>query len=133
MTRLAITQQTVRCPVDGVTATLTVRTDARRSPCRRYLNVTACSLLPPASCVPCSRLGYFADVAPPLSYIRDVETAPRQSAQMTCAKRCLAMLNAAEPGAADAIRYTSGVNDALELARQTQSPSMMRLLCSYAG
>ena len=133
MKQSVVTQQPVRCPVGGASATLNVRIDARRSPCRRYLEVTACSLLPPSSFVPFSRPGYFADIPTPLSYIRDVETAPCRASDIRCAKRCLAMLNAAEPGAADAIRCTSGVNDALELARQTQSPAMMWVLWSYAG
>jgi hypothetical protein len=133
MKRLVVTQHTVRCPLDGATATLNVRTDARRGPCRRYLNVTGCSLLPPASSVPFSRAGYFADVAPPLRYIRDVETGACATSDLRCAKRCLAVLNAAEPGAAEAMRCTSAVSDALELARQTQSPAMMRVLWSYAG
>ena len=87
-----------------------------------------CSLLPSASFVPPARRGYFSDVAPPVSYLCEATRSPRHSSKVECRRRCLAVLNAAEPGAAEPVRCTSGVNDALELARQTQSPGIMRLL-----
>ena len=43
----------------------------------------------------------------------------------------LPVMNAAESGAAEPVRCTSGVSDSLELARQTQSPAIMRLLWFY--
>jgi hypothetical protein len=43
------------------------------------------------------------------------------------------VLNAAEPGAGEPVRCTSGVSDALELARQTQSPGIMRALWFYSA
>jgi hypothetical protein len=133
MKRLALTQHTVRCPLEDRTASLTVRTDPDRGPSRRHLDVTACSLLPSTSFAPPARSGYFSDVAPPEPYLCEVDPAPRHSWEVACPKRCLAVLNAAEPGAAEPVRCTSGVSDGLELARQTQSPGITRLLWFYSA
>ena len=133
MKRLALTQHTVRCPLEGRTASLTVRTDPDGYPSRRHLSVTACSLLRATSFVPPVRNGYFSDVAPPVSYRCEVDPAPRHSLEVACRRRCLAVLNAAEPGAAEPLRCASGVSDGLELARQTQSPAIMRLLWFYSA
>jgi hypothetical protein len=133
MKRLALTQHTMRCPLNDSTATLTVRTDPDGYPSRRHLDVTACSLLPSTSFIPPSRSGYFSDLAPAVPYLREVSTTPYHSSDIVCPKRCLAALNAAEPGAAEVIRCTSGVSDGLELARQTQSAAIMRLLWSYGS
>ncbi|HEX9631362.1 MAG TPA: hypothetical protein VGA02_02775 [Gemmatimonadales bacterium] len=134
MRRLALTQHTVRCPLaEDRTASLTVRTDPGGYPSRRHLGVTACSLLPSTSFVPPARSGYFSDVAPPVRYLCEVDPAPRHSPEVACPRRCLAVLNAAENGAAEPARCTSGVSDGLELARQTQSPAIMRLLWFYSA
>jgi hypothetical protein len=133
MKRLAFTQHTVRCPLEDRTASLTVRTNPGGRPSRRHLEVTACSLLPSTSFVPPARSGYFSDVAPPVPYLCEVDSAPRHSLGVACPRRCLAVLNAAEPGAAEPVRCTSGVNDGLELARQTQSPAITRMLWFYGG
>jgi hypothetical protein len=133
MKRLAFTQQTVRCPLEDRTASLTVRTDPGGRPSRRHLEVTACSLLPSAPFVPPARSGYFSDLAPPVPYLCEVDAAPRQSLGVACQRRCLAVLNAAESGAAEPVRCTSGVNDGLELVRQTQSPTITRMLWFYGG
>jgi hypothetical protein len=127
MRRLALTPHTVRCPLDDRPASLTVRTDPEGDPSRRHRDVIACSLLPSTCFVVPARRGHFSDVAPPMSYLCEVPRSPRHS-QLTCRKRCLAVLNAAEPDAVEPVRCTSGLNDALELARQTQSPGIMRLL-----
>jgi hypothetical protein len=131
MKRLALTQHTVRCPLEDRTASLTVRTDPGGYPSRRHLDVTACSLLPSTSFVPPTRSGYFSDLAPPLPYLCEVDPAPRHSLGVACPRRCLAVLNAAEPGAAEPVRCTSGISDSLDLARQTQSPAIRRLLWFY--
>jgi hypothetical protein len=133
MKRLALTQHTVRCPVEDRIASLTVRTDPGGYPSHRHLEVAACSLLPSTPFVPPARSGYFSDVAPPVPYLCEVEPAPCHSLKVACARRCLAVLNAAEPGAAEPLRCTSGVSDGLELARQTQSPAMTRLLWIYSA
>src|SRR5687767_5919965 len=98
MKREALTQLTMRCPLEDRTATLTVRTDPGGCPSRRHLGVTACSLVPSTSFIPPARSGYFSDVAPPVSYLCEVEPAPRHALEIACSKRCLAVLNAAEPG-----------------------------------
>ena len=128
MRRLARTRPTVRCPLDDRPASLTVRTDPDGNPSRRYREVTACSLLPSTSFVVPARRGHFSDVAPPVSYLYEVPRSPHHSLNVACRQRCLAVLNAAESGGGEPPRCTSGVNDALELARQTQSPGIMRLL-----
>jgi hypothetical protein len=133
MKRLELTQHTVRCPLEGCTASLTVRSDPDGYPSRRHLDVTACSLLPPTSFVQPARSAYFSDVAPAVSYVYEVAPAPGHPAEVACRKPCLAVLNAAEPGAGEPVRCTSGVSDALELARQTQSPGIMRALWFYSA
>lgn len=132
MKRLALTQHTVRCPLEDRTASLTVRTDPGGYPSRRHLDVTACSLLSATSFVPSPTIGYFPDMAPPVPYLCEVDPCPRHSLEVTCRKPCLAVLNAAEAGAAEPVRCTSGVSDALELARQTQSLAITRLLWLYS-
>jgi hypothetical protein len=132
MRRLALTQHTVRCPLEDRTASVTVRTNPGGSPSRRHLDVASCSLLPSASFAPRTRKVYFSDVAPPVSYLSKVDFAPRHSAGVACRRRCLSVLNAAESGAAEPIRCTSGLADGLELARQTQNPAIMRLLWFYS-
>jgi hypothetical protein len=131
MKRLALTQQTVRCPLEDCTASLTVRTALDGAPSRRHRDVAVCSLRPPTPFVPLATSGYFPDLAPPTRYFCDVDPTPRHAYEVTCSKPCLAILNAAEPGAAEVHERTSG--DALDLARQTQSPAMMRVLWSYFG
>jgi hypothetical protein len=133
MKRLELTQHTVRCPLEDCTASLTVRTDPGGFPSRRHRDVTACSLLSSTSFVPPARIRYFADVAPPVSYFCEVDPAPRHSREVGCPKRCLAVLNAAESGAAEPVRCTSGVSDSMELVRQTQSPAITRLLWFYSA
>lgn len=133
MKRLALTQHTVRCPLEDCTASLTVRTDPGGYPSRRHLDVTACSLLQSTCFVTPARSGYFSDVAPPVPYLCEVDPGPRHSSEVACSKRCLAVLNAAEPGAAEPMRCSSGVSDGLELARQTQSPAITRLLWFYSA
>ena len=133
MKRLALTNHTMRCPLDDRTASLTVRTDPDAYPSRRYLDVTVCSLLSAAAFVPSTRSGYFPDAAPPVPFLCGVDPAPRHSSKVACARHCLAVLNAAEPGAGEPVRCTSGVNDSLELARQTQSPAIMRLLWFHSA
>jgi hypothetical protein len=133
MKRFTLTHHTVRCPLEEQPASLTVRSDPAGYPSRRHLDVTACSLLPPTSFIPLARSGYFSDVAPPVPYLCGADRAPRHSWEVACPKRCLAVLNAAEPGAAEPVRCTSGISDGLELARQTQSPSITRLLWFYGG
>ncbi|HEX6212920.1 MAG TPA: hypothetical protein VF136_19220 [Methylomirabilota bacterium] len=132
MKRLALTQHTVRCPLEDRTASLTVRTDSGGYPSRRHLDVAACSLLPSTSFVPPARNCYFPDAAPPVPYLCEDDPAPRHPSRVACSRRCLAVLNAAEPGAAEPVRCTSGVSDGLELARQTQSPAIVRVLSFYS-
>jgi hypothetical protein len=133
MRRLALTQHAVRCPLDDCAARLTVRTDPSGYPSRRHLDVAACSLLPSTSFVLPARSRYFSDVGPPVPYLCEVDTAPCHSSEVSCPKPCLAALNAAEPGAAEPLRCTSGVSDGMELARQTQSPAITRLFWFYSA
>jgi hypothetical protein len=123
--RLTLTPQAVRCPVNDCPATLAVRTDPNAHPGRRYVDVTACSLLPATSLAQPGRTAYFPDGE---AYIHDGRQAPR-STEVACAKRCLPVLNVAETCFAGMpIGGTSGAGDSMELARQTQSPAMMRQL-----
>ena len=127
-----ITQHTMRCPLEECAATVTVRTDPEGYPSRRHLDVTACSLRPSTSFALPVRRAYFSDLTPLMSYVCDVVANPCRSANVACAKPCLRVLNAAEPGAAEPVRCTSGVSDGLELARQTLSPAAMRPLWFYS-
>jgi len=124
-----LVQHTIRCPLGECAATVAVRTDPGGYPSRRHLDVTACSLRPPTAWVPPVRRAYFTDLA--MSYICDVVADPCHPQEVACVKPCLRVLNAAEPGAAEPVRCTSGVSDGLELARQTLSPTAMRPLWFY--
>jgi hypothetical protein len=126
-----LTQRTIRCPLEKCAATVTICSDPEGYPSRRHLDVTACSLRPSTSFVPPVRRTYFPDLTPLMSYVSDVVANPCRSLEVECAKPCLRVLNAAEPGAAE-IRCTSGVSDGLELARQTLSPVAMRPLWFYS-
>jgi hypothetical protein len=133
MKKSELTQHTMRCPIQDCTASVTMRTDAEASPSRRHLEVVGCSLMPSTSFVPPARRAYFPDVPPSVSYLVEVDTAPVHSGELSCAKNCLAVLNAAEAGTTDPPRCTSGIADSFELARQTQSPAMMRILWTYGA
>jgi hypothetical protein len=133
MSRLQITHHTVRCPLEACTAELSVRSDPGAAPSSRHRAVVACSLRLSTPFVPRSRDGYFADIAPPVSYHYEVGGPPCHAGEVTCGRRCLAVLNAAEARVADSPPYTPGGGDALELARLTQTPAMMRVLWSYSG
>jgi hypothetical protein len=132
MKRLGLTQHSLHCPLYDCAASLSVRTDSNGYPSRRHLDVTACSLLPSTSFPPSARRAYFPDMEPPMPYTYEVNRAPLHSTEIACSKRCLSVMNAAECGAAGPVRCTSGVSDALELARHTQSPAIMRLLWLYS-
>jgi hypothetical protein len=125
---MKVTQHAVRCPLENCAASLTVRTDPDGYPSRRHLEVMACSLVPSQSFVPPARTAHFSDLAPLARYVCEVDPAPHHALEVACSRPCLAVLNAAEPGAAGQPRCTSGVSDGLELARQTQSPAVTRLL-----
>ena len=131
MERPALTQHTVRCPKHDCGADLTVRTNSGARPSRRHLDVVSCSLLPSASFPPPTRTAYFAGMDPAVSYLSEIDCAPFHSAEVACSKPCLPVLNAAECGAAEPVRCTSGISDALELARQVQSPALTRVMWSY--
>jgi len=128
---MELTQRTMRCPLEQCSATVTVRTDPDGYPSSRHRDVTACSLRPSTSFVLPARRAYLPD-ATPVSYVRETDPAPHHSLTVECAKPCLAVLNAAEPGAAAQARCTSGVADGLELVRQTQSPAIARVLLLYS-
>ena len=132
MKRLALTQHTMRCPMYDCSARLTVCTDSNGYPSRRHLDVAACSLLPSTSFVPPARTAYFPGGEPPVPYTYEVSRTPCHSTKVECPKRCLPVLNAAESGAAEPVRCTSGVSDGLELARQTLSPGLARVLSLYS-
>jgi hypothetical protein len=127
MKRLELTQHTVRCPRADCTASLTVRTDPEGYPSRRHRDVTACSLMPSTSFVLPARKAYFSDLTP-LSYVCEIHPTPCHSLKVACPRPCLAVLNAAEAGAAEPVRCVSGISDSLELAHRTQSPAIRRLL-----
>jgi len=131
MERLALTQHTLRCPKDDCGADLTVRTNAGAPPSCRHLDVVSCSLLPSASFLPPTRTAYFPGMDPAVPYLSEIDGAPFHSAEVACSKPCLAVLNAAESGAAEPVRGTSGISDALEMARQVQSPALTWVMWSY--
>jgi hypothetical protein len=131
--RLTLTQHTLLCPEHDCRARVAVRTDPIAYPSGRHVDVTACSLLPPTSFVPPDRTAYFPDMSPPEPYLYETGQAPCHSDEIACPKRCLLVLNAAEGGAAEPIRCTSGMSDGLELARQTQSPAITRVLWYHSS
>jgi hypothetical protein len=129
---MELTEHTMRCPLGQCAATVTVRTNPEGYPSHRHLDVTACSLRPPTTLVTETSTGYFPDLAPLVPFVREVDSTPHHVSEVACAKPCLAVLNAAEPGAAEPVQCTSGVSDGLELVRQTQSPTITRLLWFYS-
>ena len=131
MERPALTQHTVRCPKYDCGADVTVRTDSDAPPSGRHLDVVSCSLLPPASCLPSTRTTYFAGMDPAVPYLSEIDCAPSYSAEVPCSKPCLAVLNAAECGAGEPVRCTSGISDALEMARQVQSPELTWVMWTH--
>jgi len=132
--RLTSTQHTLRCPENGCRASVAVRTDPIAYPSARYVDVQTCSLHPPTSFVPPARKVYFADMAPPQSYLEDVGAVPSHSDKVECPKSCLRVLNAVESGAAgEPIRCTSGMSDGMELVRQTQGPAITRVLWYHSA
>ena len=133
MKDLALTQHTVRCPLEDRPASLAVRTDLEASPASRHREVVSCSLLPCASFVPPARKAYFADMPPSVPYLCEVDSTPIHTSERACSRRCLALLNAAEAGAVEPLRCASGFADSLELVRRTQSPAIMWLLWSYGA
>jgi len=132
MKRRALTQHTLRCPLYDSIASLTVRSNPDGPASRRHLDVTACSLVPSPSFVPPARTAHFPGMEPPVSYICESSRAPLHSTEVACPKRCLAVMNAAESATANPIRCTSGINDGMELARQTLSPGLTRVLWLYS-
>jgi hypothetical protein len=132
--RLTLTEQTVRCPAYDEEATLAVRTDPLGCPARRHVGVATCSLLPSAPYVPPAQTAYLADMVAAGTYPYEVDTTPRHAVEVRCPKLCLPLLNAGESGPqAEPIRCSSGMADSLELARQTQSPAIMRLLWYHSN
>lgn len=129
---MELRQQTMRCPLEGCSATVTVRTDPDGYPSSRHIDVTACSLRPSRAVVLPARQALLPDATPPVSYVREADPTPYHSLTVECAKPCLAVLNAAEPGAAGPVRCTSGIADGLELVRQTQSPAIAQVLWLYS-
>lgn len=129
---MELRQQTMRCPLEGCSATVTVRADPDGYPSSRHIDVTACSLRPSRAVVLPARRAILPDATPPMSYVREADPTPYHSLTVECAKPCLAVLNAAEPGAAEPVRCTSGIADGLELVRQTQSPAIARVLWLYS-
>ena len=113
MERLALTQHTLRCPKHDCGAGLTVRTNSGAPPSRRHLDVVSCSLSPSASFLPPTRTAYFLGMEPPVPYLSEIDRAPFHSAEVACSQPCLSVLNAAECGAAEPVRCTSGISDAL--------------------
>ena len=129
---MELRQHTMRCPPEECSATVTVRMDPDAYPSSRHLDVTACSLRPPTSFVLPARRAHLPEATPPVSYVREADPTPYHSLTVECAKPCLSVLNAAEPGATEPVRCTSGVADGLELVRQTQSSAIARALWLYS-
>ena len=125
--RLTVTSETLRCPVHGHVAAVGVRTDPVARSGYRYRDVATCSLLPTIAFVPPARAGYFPDAWPGGPYVREASQPPCHASELACSKRCVQVLNAADRVVAP-LQCTSGVADGLELARQTQSPAMVRQL-----
>jgi hypothetical protein len=132
--RLTLTQHTMRCPVHDCRVSLAVRTDPVPHPRRRYVDVAACSLVPSVVAGQASRTGYFPGVSPYLPFLYEVNPAPQYAEEPACAKVCLGVLNAAEGfPAARPLHCMSGMSDALELARETQPPGVMRQIWFHSS
>ena len=117
--QLPLTSQDVRCPLHDCQAEVTVRTDPRAHSCRRYVDVTACSLLSDAAVALPEHTAYLPDSPPYRVRLEAARSYPVYSTEISCPQSCVFVLNAAEPSIApQPLKCTSGVADGIDLMRQ---------------
>ncbi len=133
--RLVDTHHGVRCPRDDSQAHVTVRTDPHGQSCRQYLRVTTCSLLSDAAVAPPERVAYLPDFPPYTMWVEPARSHPVHATEVSCPQPCVFVLNETAVSAAlPRVVCTSGVNDSVELARQTgDNPRLSRLLFYYGN
>lgn len=117
--RCVLTRHTVRCPSHDLSATLVVRTDLGTRRGRRYIDVTACSLLPEQPVEIPARRARVPDLVAYEVYCQRAEPSRRYSAHVPCRRHCLYILN----GITNAchrhpLSCTSGTHDSSTLVQQ---------------
>ncbi len=128
--QLPVTAQRVRCPLHDCPAAVTVRTDPRAHAHRRYVEVTACSLLSePAVALP-EHTAYLPDSPPYAVRLEAARSYPVYTAEISCPQRCVFVLNEAAPSLAPRpLDCTSGASDGIDLVRQAVGhPTAYQLL-----
>lgn len=132
--QLPLTGQDVRCPLHNWPATVTVRTDPRAHGDRRHVDIAACSLLSDAAVALPEHAGYLSEWP---TYKVCLETAPAHpvyTAGVSCARPCLAVLNAAAPSVPPhPLACASGASDGIDLTRQADGRSTASRLLWYAS
>ena len=117
--QLPLTSQTVRCPSHDCQADVSVRTDPRAHSHRRYVDVTACSLLSDAAVALPEHSAYLPDSPPYKVRLEAARSYPVYATEVSCPQPCVFVLNAAAPSVAPRpLECTSGTADGIDLNRQ---------------
>jgi hypothetical protein len=131
--RLQITRHRVRCPLDGCSADVAVRTDPRARSRRQFVDVATCSLLSDAAVALPERTAYLSDSPPYAVRLEAARPYPVYAAEVSCRQNCVFVLNeAAVSVAPQPVKCTSGISDAIELVGQAvRNPRIVRPLWYY--
>ena len=117
---LLVTRQSVLCPKHECQADLDVHTDPRARSGHQYAEVARCSLVSDVAITLPERAGYLSDGPPLRVLLEPARSLPVHATGVSCSQPCLVALNAAAlPGARERLLCATGMNDAMELARQT--------------
>jgi hypothetical protein len=117
--RLPAVARSVLCPVHDSRADVTVRTDLDARPCRRYVDVVACSLLSDAAVGLPERRGYLPDSPPCEVLLEPARAYPVRTTDVSCSQPCVFVLNAASSSVTPRpLACASGVSDGIDLMRQ---------------
>jgi hypothetical protein len=116
--RLSIVSQRVLCPLHDDPAEVAVRTDPEARPCRRYVDVVACSLLSDVAVGLPERRAYLSDSPPCEVLLEPARAYPVRTPEVSCAQPCVFVLNASSSRTPQPLTCASGVSDGIDLMRQ---------------
>jgi hypothetical protein len=123
--RHVLAQETLRCPLYGGRAIVSLEADPHACAGRRYRDVAGCSLLPPPRFTPPTRVAGLSEVASWPAYPCGAVEPPALTGAVACSKLCVTALNAAEVGSPPLTPLQGG---AWDLASRTQPPRIMRAM-----
>jgi hypothetical protein len=131
---LPVSAHSVLCPSHEERARVLVSTDATAQSCRRYREVTACSLLGNRAAIVSERITYLADPDFSLTPLRIVPTVSEPAKGVACRQDCVFVLNqTAVFNARPPLEPTSGASDAVELERQASGKQSISRVLAYYG